>query len=167
MTDYGRILLAGFGSALILAGALLFQYVGGLAPCPMCLWQRWPHLAAVLIAIIAVTIGWRFRRVLAGFGGAAALATSVIGAFHAGVEQKWWEGPSTCTAPDRSELSAAELLTALQTTSVVRCDEIVWQWGLSMAGWNALISLSLAGLWFWTVTHPSRFASVTAASSEA
>ncbi|MEM7507471.1 MAG: disulfide bond formation protein B [Pseudomonadota bacterium] len=151
MTDYGRILLAGFGSALILAAAFAFQYLGGLAPCPMCLWQRWPHLAAALIAIVAITIGWRFRRFLAGLGGVAALITAAIGAFHAGVEQKWWEGPSTCSAPDQSKLSAAELLSALQNTPVVRCDEIVWQMGLTMAGWNAVISLCLAGLWFWPV----------------
>ena len=150
MTEYGRILLAGFGSAALLIGALISQYFGGLAPCPMCIWQRWPHLAAVVLAIIAVTVGWRFRRAFAGLGGLAALATAGIGVFHAGVEQKWWEGPSTCSAPDRTDLTPDQFLQALKDVPMVRCDEIVWQFGLTMAGWNALFSLCLAGLWFWS-----------------
>ncbi|MEM0943927.1 MAG: disulfide bond formation protein B, partial [Pseudomonadota bacterium] len=110
MTDYGRIFLAGLGSALLLIGALGSQYLGGLAPCPMCIWQRWPHLAAIALAVVAVTIGWRYRRALAGLGGLAALATAGIGLFHAGVEQKWWEGPSTCTAGDLTELTPSQAL---------------------------------------------------------
>ncbi|MEL6211159.1 MAG: disulfide bond formation protein B, partial [Pseudomonadota bacterium] len=70
MTVYGRMLLAAAGSALLLLGALAFQYVGGLAPCPMCLWQRWPHLLAVLVGILGVTVLWRQRRWLALAGAA-------------------------------------------------------------------------------------------------
>ncbi|MEM0923363.1 MAG: disulfide bond formation protein B [Pseudomonadota bacterium] len=155
MTDYGRILLAGAGSAVLLIGALISQYIGGLAPCPMCIWQRWPHLAAVILALIAVTIGWRFRRAFSGLGGLAALATAGIGLFHAGVEQRWWSGPGTCSAPDHGRLSTEELLAAIETAPLVRCDEIVWQFGLTLAGWNAVMSLGLAALWAWTAYLPS------------
>lgn len=154
MTDYGRILLASFGSFLLLAGALGFQYIGGLAPCPMCLWQRWPHLAAVIIGLVAITIGWRYRRFLAALGGVAALATAAIGVFHAGVERHWWEGPSTCTSAGIGTLSTDEAFKRMMEAPLVRCDEIVWQFGLTMAGWNAVFSLMFAGLWFWTVYQP-------------
>lgn len=156
MTDYGRILLAGLGSAGLLIGALISQYIGGLAPCPMCLWQRWPHLAAIVIALIAVTFGWRIYRGLAVLGGLAALSTAGIGFFHAGVEQDWWEGPTTCTGPDRTSLSADEFLEHLMTAPAVLCDEIAWQFGLSLAGWNGVFSLALAVLWFWVAAFPWR-----------
>ncbi|MEM6933403.1 MAG: disulfide bond formation protein B [Pseudomonadota bacterium] len=154
MTDYGRILLAAFGSFALLAGALFSQYFGGLPPCPMCIWQRWPHIVAVLVGLIAITIGWRYRQVLSAIGGFAALATSAIGVFHAGVEQGWWEGPSGCSAPALGSLSTDEAFAQMMETPLVRCDEIVWQFGLTLAGWNAAISAMLAGLWFWTVYQP-------------
>ncbi|MBY8978099.1 disulfide bond formation protein B [Rhodobacteraceae bacterium NNCM2] len=154
MTDYGRILLASFGSFALLAGALISQYIGGLAPCPMCLWQRWPHLAAVVIGVIAMTIGWRYRRFLSLLGGLAALATAAIGFFHAGVEQKWWEGPSTCTSAAIGSLSTDEAFARMMQAPMVRCDDIAWQFGLTLAGWNGVFSLILAGLWFWTVYQP-------------
>ncbi|MEM9099666.1 MAG: disulfide bond formation protein B [Pseudomonadota bacterium] len=154
MTDYGRILLASLGSFLLLGGALFSQFVGGLPPCQMCIWQRWPHLAAIVIGLVAITIGWRFRGVLAIFGGIAASATAAIGFFHAGVEQGWWEGPSTCSAGDVSQMSTEEAFAQMLQTPLVRCDEILWQFGLSLAGWNGVISLGLAGLWFWTVYQP-------------
>lgn len=154
MTDYGRILLACFGSFVLLGGALVSQYVGGLAPCPMCLWQRWPHLAALLIGLIAITVGWRFRRFLSGLGGVAALCTAAIGLFHAGVEQGFWEGPSTCTSADLGSLSTDEAFAQMMQAPLVRCDDIVWQFGLTLAGWNAVLSAGLAGLWFWTVYQP-------------
>ncbi|MEM7669140.1 MAG: disulfide bond formation protein B [Pseudomonadota bacterium] len=154
MTDYGRILLAAFGSFSLLVGALMSQYVGGLPPCTMCIWQRWPHLAAVLIAVFAVTLGWRYRRFLSGLGGLAALTTAAVGAFHAGVEQGWWEGPSTCTSPGLGTMSTDEAFAHMMEAPLVRCDDIVWQFGLTLAGWNAAISALLAGLWFWAVCQP-------------
>ncbi|MEM8793633.1 MAG: disulfide bond formation protein B [Pseudomonadota bacterium] len=154
MTDYGRILLASLGSMLLLGGALISQYIGGLAPCPMCIWQRWPHLAAALIGLVAITIGWRYRRVLSFFGGLAATATAAIGFFHAGVEQQWWEGPSTCSAASTEGLSTEEAFAQMMQAPLVRCDEIVWEFGLTLAGWNGVLSLVIAGLWFWTVYQP-------------
>ena len=148
MSVYGRILLAGLCSLALLAGALAFQYLGGLAPCPMCIWQRWPHVAAALIAFAATTLLWRLRRPLA-VAGAATMGTSAgLGAYHAGVEQGWWQGPAGCSGVDPSGLTPDELLTRLAGTPLVRCDEIAWEFlGVSMAGWNAIISLLLALLW--------------------
>jgi disulfide bond formation protein DsbB len=148
MTVYGRILLAGIGSLLLLAAALAYQYLGALAPCPMCIWQRWPHLAAVLIALAAVTVLWRRRRPLALVGAAAMAVSAGLGAYHAGVEQGWWPGPAGCSGVDPSGLTPDELLSRLSQTPLVRCDEIVWEFlGISMAGWNGLLSAGLALLW--------------------
>lgn len=141
------MLLAAAGSAGMLLGALAFQYIGGLAPCPLCLWQRWPHLAAVLIGALAIWLGWRVLAVLAGL---AALTSAAIGVFHVGVEQTWWEGLASCSSGSVAGISAADLLNpAVDVARVVRCDEIAWQmFGISMAGWNVLISVALALIWF-------------------
>ena len=140
------ILLATLGSAGLLGGAFAFQYLGGMAPCQLCLWQRWPHAAAMLIGGVALATGWRG---LAWAGALAALATAGIGVFHVGVEQLWWEGLATCTAGSISGISAADLLDpSKDVAQVVRCDAIAWQmFGISMAGWNAILSLLLAGIW--------------------
>lgn len=138
--------IATLGSAALLGGAFAFQYIGGLAPCQLCLWQRWPHAAAILIGVVALATGWRG---LAWLGALAALTTAGIGLYHVGVEQHWWEGLATCTAGSISGLSTADLLDpSLDVAPVVRCDEIAWAMlGISMAGWNALISLGLAVVW--------------------
>lgn len=139
-------LIATVGSAALLSGAFAFQYVGGLAPCQLCLWQRWPHAVAILIGLVALAMGWRG---LAWLGALAALATAGIGMFHVGVEQLWWEGLATCTAGSISGISTADLLNpTVDVAPVVRCDQIAWQlFGISMAGWNALVSLGLALVW--------------------
>ncbi len=139
-------LIATLGSAGMLAGAFAFQHIGGMAPCQLCLWQRWPHAAAILIGAVALTTGWRG---LAWLGVLAALTTAGIGLFHVGVEQAWWEGLASCTAGSIAGISAADLLNpAVDVAAPVRCDAIAWSMlGISMAGWNALISLGLAGVW--------------------
>lgn len=141
------ILVAAGGSAALLLGALAFQYLGGLAPCALCIWQRWPHLAAVILGAAGLALGGRLIPVL---GGLAALTSAAIGVFHVGVEQKWWEGLATCSAGSLDGVSAADLLNpAVDVAAVVRCDAIAWQmFGLSMAGWNVVISLVLALIWF-------------------
>jgi disulfide bond formation protein DsbB len=136
--------LAAIGSAALLGGAFLFQALG-YAPCKMCLWQRWPHAAAIGIGVLAVLIGWRGFALL---GAAAAATTAAIGLYHSGVEQGWWEGPNTCTSGPVGGMNADELLNQILSAPLVRCDEIAWQWlGLSMASWNALVSLGLALIW--------------------
>ena len=162
MSVYGRILLAGIGSLLLLLGALGFQYFGELAPCPMCIWQRWPHLVAVLIAAVAMTVLWRLRRPLALAGALTMAVSTGLGAYHAGVEQRWWPGPTSCTGVDPAGLTPDELLTQLSHTPLVRCDEIVWDFlGITMAGWNGIISAGLALLWLFAALQrtPTRHAS--------
>jgi disulfide bond formation protein DsbB len=81
-------------------------------------------------------------------GGLAALASAGLGGYHAGVEQKWWPGPNTCTSQSIEGLSTDDLLAQIMNAPVVRCDEIPWDmFGISMAGWNMIISLGLAALW--------------------
>ena len=140
------VAIAAGGSALLLAGAFAFQYIGGLAPCQLCLYQRWPHAAAVLIGALALV----FRgRVLPVLGAVAALASAVVGMFHVGVEQKWWEGLAACSASSIDGLSTADLLNPDVTVgAVIRCDAIAWQmFWISMAGWNAILSVALALVW--------------------
>jgi disulfide bond formation protein DsbB len=146
LTRRNLILLATLGSVGLLGGAFAFQYIGGLAPCQLCLYQRWPHAAAILIGVVAYLTGWRR---LAWLGALAALATAGIGLFHVGVEQLWWEGLATCTAGSIEGISAADLLDPTKdVAAVVRCDEIAWSMlGISMAGWNMILSLVLAGIW--------------------
>ena len=146
MSRNALILLAAGGSLAMLLGAFGFQYIGGLAPCQLCLWQRWPHAAAVLIGLLALWLG---SRALPYLGSLAALTTAGIGVFHVGVEQKWWEGLASCTAGSISGLSGADLLNPdVVIAAPVRCDEIAWQlMGISMAGYNVLISLALALIW--------------------
>jgi disulfide bond formation protein DsbB len=146
LTRLQLTLTATLGSAALLGGAFAFQYIGGLAPCALCLWQRWPHAAAILIGAVALATGWRG---LLWLGALAALATAGIGLFHVGVEQLWWEGLATCTAGSISGISTADLLDpAADVAAPVRCDEIPWQLaGISMAGWNVIVSLGLAAVW--------------------
>ena len=140
-----HILIAAGGSLALLLGAFAFQHLGGLAPCKLCLWQRWPHAAAVAIGIAALALG---HRALAYLGALAALATAGIGLYHTGVEKGWWEGPSTCTSGGARGLSPDEFFDKVVNAPLVRCDEVAWSMlGLSMASWNAIIALGLALIW--------------------
>lgn len=145
MSRNRAVLLAGLGSLGLLIGALLFQYVGDMAPCKMCYWQRYPHVGAIIIAGIILITG---IFVFAVLGLLSALITAGIGGFHAGVERGWWEGPQSCTSTSIDNLSTEELLAQIMSAPMVRCDEIPWQmFGLSMAGWNMVVSICLAVLW--------------------
>ena len=132
-------LLALLIPAGLLGGALFSQYVGGVYPCEMCYWQRWPHAAAILLAVGAYLTGSnRQRSRLLVMLAALALAVSgAIGVFHAGVEIGWWEGITQCTA------TGATSLQDIMNVPLVRCDQVQWEFlGISMAGWNAIISLT-------------------------
>lgn len=141
-----RCLGAAVGSALLLAAALWFQFGQGLAPCPLCLWQRWPHVAAVLIGLATLAAP---RRGLALLGATAMLAGTALAAHHAGVELGWWQGPVTCAASsDMGGLTPEQLLARIEAAPVVRCNEIAWSlFGLSMAAWNGIASAALCLLW--------------------
>ena len=149
MSRNRAVLLAGLGSLGLLIGALLFQYVGDMAPCKMCYWQRYPHVGAIIIAGIILITG---IGVFAVLGLLSALITAGIGGFHAGVERGWWEGPQSCTSTSIDNLSTEELLAQIMSAPMVRCDEIPWQmFGLSMAGWNMVVSICLAVLWTFAI----------------
>lgn len=140
-------LMAVIGSGALLAGALYFQYVEGLAPCEMCHWQRWPHMAAVALGLAAIAARrWpRLALVCVMTAITALVITSALGVFHAGVEQRWWQGPTTCTSRIPSGLTLDQLKKYLLSAPRVLCDQIVWQLsGISMAGWNAILSAGLA-----------------------
>ena len=142
----GLIILAMAGSLAMLAGAFAFHYIGGLAPCHLCLLQRWPHAAAVGLGLLALAIP---GRLLPLAGAAAALTTAGIGIYHTGVERLWWAGPTSCSAGSIAGLDVKDLLDpSIVVAPVVRCDEVAWQMlGLSMASWNVVLSLGLALIW--------------------
>jgi disulfide bond formation protein DsbB len=134
------------GSLGLLAGALAFQYIGGLAPCPLCIDQRWPHEIAIGLGLLL--LAWP-RRGLAVLAGLVVLVGAGIAAYHVGIEQGWWPGPTTCTAPEPGAMAPGELLDQILETPVVLCDQVAWSlWGISMAGWNGILSLGIAWLWF-------------------
>jgi disulfide bond formation protein DsbB len=128
----------------LLGGALGSQYLGGLHPCEMCYWQRWPHGAAIVLAALAFTApaSTSRSRTLTLLAALAIAISGAIGVYHAGVELKYFEGFTTCTSTARAA-STEELLKALMKVPLIRCDQVQWSFlGISMAGWNAILSLS-------------------------
>lgn len=121
----------------LLGGALVSQYVFGLYPCEMCWWQRYPHIAAIALGLLAFALKpARWPIVLAAL---AVLVSGLIGAFHAGVENGWWEGITGCSST--VDLSGGNPLEAIMNADVVRCDVAPWSLlGVSLAGWNFLFS---------------------------
>ena len=154
MTRQQVMLSAGAGSAALLLGALAFQALG-YAPCDLCILQRWPHLAATLIAAVAWLTGG--GRGLAWLGFLAAMTAFALAGYHSGVEWGFWPGPSSCTgAADIAGLSVQDLMDRIKAAPVVRCDEVQWRLlGLSMAAWNALFSVVLSLLWLLAATRDS------------
>ena len=144
------MLVAAAGSAAVLLGALAFQSIGGLAPCPLCIWQRWPHAVAAVAGVLGASVLARLARPLATLGGLAMLTGAGIGVYHTGIQRGWWPGPATCSAPGNvGDLSTDELMGRIMSAPLVRCDEVAWQMlGLSIPSWNALASLALAVVWF-------------------
>ena len=144
MTRTQLIILVTLGSAVLLAGAFTFQAFG-YAPCHLCLLQRWPHAAAILIGGIALALGWRQ---LPWLGAAAVLTTAGLGLYHTGVERQWWQGPTTCTSGSVQGVDPKDLLNQILAAPIVKCDVAAWELlGISMASWNMLASLVLVGIW--------------------
>lgn len=140
------------GAALTIAGAFAFQ-AAGYAPCELCLKERLPYYAAMALAALTLLAAWRGPRRAARAGflllAVVLLGSAAFGAYHAGVELGFWPGPSECTGSVQRATSSADFLHQLQTVRVVRCDAVAIRiLGLSLAGWNALISLALAGVAF-------------------
>lgn len=144
-------LLLAAASAAMLGGAFAFQYIGGLAPCVLCIWQRWPYAAVIALGLIGAALArctGPERGAVAAMIALAALALFVdagIAGFHVGVEQKWWEGTQACVGVPSGAKTADELLAELlAATKVVRCDEVAWSLaGISMAGYNMIAALGL------------------------
>ena len=127
----------------LLGGALASQYLGGLLPCEMCYWQRWPHGAAIVLAALAFTrpAGTPASRMLTLLAALAIAISGAIGVYHAGVEAKIFEGFTTCTA------GGPRSLEEIMNTPLIRCDQVQFSFlGISMAGWNAILSLGGAAL---------------------
>jgi disulfide bond formation protein DsbB len=124
--------------ALLLGGAYLSQYGFGLFPCEMCWWQRYAHFAALALALVSTLAAP--KRLWIGLTGAAILVAGLLGAYHAGVEYKWWEGVTTC-----SSTAAGNSLEDILSAPLIRCDEPQWTlFGISLAGFNFLISTAAA-----------------------
>lgn len=146
--------VAAIGVATI-AGALFFEHALGYRPCPLCLEQRIAYYVAIPLAAF-VLLGLSVnssRKVMTLAFAAIALATlynAGLGAYHAGVEWKWWEGPKDCAGSFGSFGPAGGLADLIQNTRVIRCDEAAWRFlGLSFAGYNVLISLAMAAVAAW------------------
>ncbi len=133
-----------------LLGAWYFQFVLGYPPCPLCLQQRIPYYIVIPLSLL-LTIAARAdaprRLIAAGLVVilVAVLCGSALGAYHAGVEWHFWPGPPDCSGPLADLNSGGSLLDQLNSVHVVRCDEAAWRFlGISLAGYNALISLAMA-----------------------
>jgi disulfide bond formation protein DsbB len=124
----------------LMAGALGSQHIGGLYPCEMCHWQRWPHYAAIAMALLAFARP-ALRQPLVILAALAILVSGAIGAFHAGVEYHWWQGITAC-----SQTAAGSTMSDILKAPIVRCDQPQWTLaGVSLAGFNAIFSI-LGGL---------------------
>lgn len=127
--------------ALLLAGAYLSQYGFGLFPCEMCWWQRWPHFAAVALALVSLLA--EPKRPWIALAALAILVSGLIGGYHAGVEYGWWEGVTGCA--NYAAAGAGDPLEAILAAPLVRCDQAPWTLlGISLAGWNFLVSTATA-----------------------
>ena len=137
------LLFPALASFSLLAGAFWFEIIVGLPPCNLCILQRWPHVLVIVIALIGhVAIKQNWMLLLIAF---SAISTSLIGFYHVGVEQRWLSGPSGCSNQLNSDSDISSFTTSLLAMPVVECDEITWSlMGISMAGWNSILSVSIA-----------------------
>jgi disulfide bond formation protein DsbB len=133
-------LLLALASAMILLAALALQYLGGLPPCPLCIWQRWPYVALIALGLL----GWRWRpRAMLGVATVVLLGGAGIAAYHVGIEQGWWALPAGCVAGGTAQ--SVEELKRMLAQAPPACDQVGFTFlGLSLAGWNLVSSLLMA-----------------------
>lgn len=146
MTKLERLApLAIVGASLaMLAGALFFQYGMGLAPCPLCIWQRSAYAPPILLGLAALVLP-HLARPLVLLAGLAFLVGAGIAGFHVGVELGWWEGFAECSGATGGATSLEELKKQLMSAPLIRCDEVAWSFlGISMAGWNMIAQVGFA-----------------------
>jgi disulfide bond formation protein DsbB len=145
-------------SVAVVGTALLSQYVGGLYPCELCLYERWPYYTAIVVTALALLIGKaRLATMVVALSVLIFAAGSALAFYHVGVEQRWIQGPTACTGDLGQTSSPEALLQALQGREPVQCDVVQWSFhGITLAGLNLAISLSLMGYALWAVTRPRR-----------
>ena len=133
-------------ATFLLGGAIAMQFLADLAPCPLCVTQRWPHLAVIIISGMGclAPMPFQIRRALLGLTALAFAITAGVGFYHAGVEYGLIAGPNSCTGLATGE-TLEELRRNLMNAPVVRCDEAPWSlFGISLAGYNFFASGALA-----------------------
>ena len=149
-------------STATIVGAWYFEFVLKLPPCPLCLEERLPyHVVIPLSLLMAIAALARAPRTLLAVGFTAiivaVLCGAALGAYHAGVEWRWWAGPAECSGPITDLSAKGPILGQLNSIHVVRCDEAAWRLlGISLAGYNVLISLSMAAIAAWGVVRSAR-----------
>ena len=154
-------LVVAFIGAATIAGAWFLELVMKLKPCPLCLEQRWPYYIGVPLALIVALAAWRKAPRIIVAGGFVALALlmlwgAYLGVFHAGIEWKLWAGPQECSGAATLG-PATDLMKRLQTINITRCDEASWRFlGISLAGYNAVISAALAAVALWGASAAAR-----------
>ncbi len=149
------LLLSFLASVGALGGALVSQYFFSLQPCVLCVYQRWPYVAVIILALAGLALAKKlgvcvFQLLIAtGFA-----VTSGIGMFHVGVEQGWWKGTSECVADTAKTLSLDELRSQIMSAPLVKCNEIAWElFGISMAGYNVLFAGAMALFMILALSH--------------
>ncbi len=151
------ILLASLGT---LGVALAFQYVGGYEPCELCHWQRYPYVATALLAVAGLALVSRAPAWTMASLGVSVLVFLIgggIAVFHVGVEEGWWQGTAACGAVGSRAATLEELRQQILARPVIRCDEPQWSlFGLTMAGYNVILSLAFAGFALIAVVHAVR-----------
>jgi disulfide bond formation protein DsbB len=148
-------------AAVVILAALGFEHVGGYAPCPLCLQQRYAYYTSIPLLALALVLIFAKRSGTAAsifiVVALAFLANAGLGAYHAGVEWELWPGPESCAAAGALSTNAGNLLSDLATTRVVRCDQAAWRLlGLSLAGWNVVASLALSAGSAWAAASAGR-----------
>ncbi len=141
-------LAVALGAAATVGGALVFEHAFGYVPCKLCLIQRNPYYVAIPLGLAAAVLPPRWGRIGLWLLALVFVVSAGLGAYHAGVEWGLWAGPSDCGGGSGAGAgNVGDFLNQLQTTRVVSCTEAAWRFlGLSLAGWNVLISLALAGV---------------------
>ena len=147
MTAKQLTTIASFSSLVVIFGAYYFEYIGGLVPCKLCYWQRYPHFMNILILPVFYFFPMRS---LIFIGMSSMLVSTTLAFYHVGIEQKYWPGPNSCSNVSIEGLTTDQLLDQIMSAPIVRCDEIAWElFGISMAGWNVLISFCLFLIWLY------------------
>jgi len=138
-------------ASAVLGAAWLFQLVGGLAPCELCLYERWPYYAAIILALLALAFpAAGVPRAALALLGVLFLASAALGFYHAGIEQHWFPGPTSCTSTGSAAETFEQLKAQIMGQRVVMCDQIQWSIaGLSLAALNAIFSALVALFAFW------------------